>query len=188
MAHRMGSDVLAHTGGLAGTLADFLYARGGNGPVEVCAREEKVSRPNCFPISSEHFQQPRREHHVTILSALAVADADHHAAAVDVGNPKLGDFGNAQAGGIGGHKDGAMLDISDGCKEASHFVRTEDDRKSARLFDRRDCLRDVVATQGDTVQESQGGTSLFIVAEGDTQFLHEVEQEGADVFGAEVLR
>ena len=81
-----------------------------------------------------------------------------------------------------------MFDISDDCKKASHFVRTEDDRKSARLFDRKDGLRGVVATQGDSLQESQGGPSPFIVAEGDTQFLHEVEQEGADVFGAEVLR
>ena len=47
---------------------------------------------------------------------------------------------------------------------------------------------DVVAAQGDTVEEPQGGASLLIVAEGDTPLLDEVEQVGADVFRAEVLR
>ena len=81
-----------------------------------------------------------------------------------------------------------MLDISDGREEASHLVGTEDDGESTRLFERRDAVRDVAAVQGDTVEESQGGANLFIVAEGDTLLLHEVEQVGADVFGAEVLR
>ncbi len=81
-----------------------------------------------------------------------------------------------------------MLDVPDGRKEASDLVKAEDDGERARLFDRRDAPRDVIAAQGDTVEESQCGTSLFIVAEGGAPFLHEVEQVGADVFAAEVLR
>ncbi len=137
-----------------------------------------------LPVGAEDLEQPRREHDVTILPSLAVANVDNHALAVDVGNLQLGDLGEAQAAGVGSHEDRTMLDVADGCKEASHFVRTEDDRERARLFDRRDGIQHVVAAQGDAVEESQGGTSLFIVAEGDTPLLHEVEQVGADLFGA----
>jgi hypothetical protein len=97
----------------------------------------------------------------------------------------LDGFRDAQAGGVSGHEDGAGLDISAGRKEASHFPRTEDDRKGARLLDRRDGIRDIVATQRHTIQESQSGASLLIVAEGDTPVLHEVDQIGTDVFGAD---
>jgi hypothetical protein len=59
--------------------------------------------------------------------------------------------------------------------------------KNARLFDRRDALEHVVAAQGDPVEESQGGARLLVLAEGDTPFLHEVDQEGANLFGAKML-
>ena len=62
-------------------------------------------------------------------------------------------------------KNRAMLDVADGCKETSHFVGAEDDRKIARLPDRRDGVGAVVAAHGDPVHESQGGTGLLIVAE-----------------------
>ena len=122
-----------------------------------CAGEEDLARPNSSPVGAENEQEPRREHDVAILSALAIADADDHSLAVDVGDLQLGDLGDAQAGGIGGHQYGAVLDVSDGRKEASHLVGTEDDGKSTGLFDRWDAVRDVVAAQGDAVEESQGG-------------------------------
>ena len=59
--------------------------------------------------------------------------------------------------------------------------------KSTRLFDRRDALKHVVAAQGDPVEESQGGERLLVLAEGDTPFLYEVDQEGANLFGAKML-
>ena len=126
--------------------------------------KRKPLRPGRFPIGAKDCQQPRREHDVTVLAALALADADDHALAVDVVDVQLGDLGDPQAGGISGHEDGTVLDISDGRKEPSHLVRTEDDGKGTRLLDRRDGIRDVVAAQGDTVQEPQGGTSLVVVA------------------------
>jgi hypothetical protein len=55
------------------------------------------------------------------------------------------------------------------------------------LWDRTDGIWDVIAAQAGTVQKSQGGASLLIVAEGDTELLYEVDEVGADVFGAEVL-
>ena len=94
-----------------------------------------------------------------------MTDSDDHAAAVDVGDSQLGDFRDAQAPGVGGHENCAVLDISDGCKEASDFVGAEDDRKSARLFEGGNGVGNVVAAQGDPVEESQGGAGLFIVTE-----------------------
>ncbi len=92
--------------------------------------KRKSRGPDSLPVGAEDLQQSRGEHDVAILPALAVANADHHALAVDVGDLQLGDFGDAQAGGIGGHEDGAMLDIWDGRKEANDLVRAEDDRES----------------------------------------------------------
>ena len=45
-----------------------------------------VAGPDRFPIVAKDLQQPRREHDVAILLALALADADDHALAVDVGD------------------------------------------------------------------------------------------------------
>ena len=100
--------------------------------------KRKSPWPDSLPVGAEDLQQPRGEHDVAILPALALADADDHALAVDVGGLQLGDFGDAQAGGIGGHEDGAVLDIWDGRKEASDLVRAEDDGEGAGLFDRGD--------------------------------------------------
>ena len=57
---------------LAGTLADLLYARGGNGPAGDRAGKEDVGWPSSLPVGAEDLQQPRREHDVTILPALAL--------------------------------------------------------------------------------------------------------------------
>ena len=55
----MGSDPLAHAGGPAGTLADFLYARSGNGPIKARAGKEDIPGPHSFPIGAKDFQQAR---------------------------------------------------------------------------------------------------------------------------------
>src|SRR6516165_9604806 len=155
---------------------------------EGCAGEEGALWPNGFPVGAEELQQPRGKHDITVLTALTLTDSDDHALAVDVADLEGSGLGDPQVRGISGHEDGALLEIADGRKETSHFFRTEHDGKGAGLLDRRDGIRDMVAAQRDTIQESQGGTSLLVVAEGDTALLHEVDQVGTDVFGAEVLR
>ena len=68
------------------------------------------------------------------------------------------DLGDPQAGGIGGHENGAVLEVFDGGEEAEHFVGAEDDREGTRLLDGQTMLSEhVVAAEGDPVEESQGG-------------------------------
>ena len=57
--------------------------------------------------------EPRREHDVAVLAALALVDADHHAPAVDRVDREVDGLGNAQAGGIAGGQDGVVLDVVD---------------------------------------------------------------------------
>ena len=75
--------------------------------------------------------------------------------AVDVGSAQLGNLGDPQAGGIGGHENGAVLEVGEGREEADHFFGAEDDGEGAGLLGRGDALRDVVAAQGHPVEEAR---------------------------------
>ena len=68
------------------------------------------------------------------------------------------------------------------------FPRAEPAVNSTGFRGRMDGVRDVAAGQADRVRESRGGVGLLIVAEGDRPVLHEVDEGGAEVFRAEVLR
>ena len=106
------------------------------------AREEEVAGPDGLPVAAEDGQEPRREHDVAVLPALALADADDHAAAVDVLDAEAGDLGEPQPGGIGGHEQGAVLEVGDGGEEAGQLVEAEDDRELPGLLGAGDALDD----------------------------------------------
>src|SRR5262249_22776574 len=93
----------------------------------------------------------------------------------------------AQAGSIGGDKDGAVLEVADGGEEARHLYRAQNDRECAGLLDRGDAREDIVPAQSHVVDEAQGTAGLVIVADGGAPLLEAVEQEGADLLGAEAL-
>ena len=78
-----------------------------------------------------------------------------------------------------------MFEVLDGGEEAGQLVGAEDDREGAGLLDRGEAGGDVVAAQGLAEEESQGATGQFIVVVGDVPLLEEMEQVGADLFGAE---
>jgi hypothetical protein len=54
------------------------------------------------PPVAQHRQQLRGQHHVPIVLALPLFDADHHPATVDIGRPEVDGFRDAQAGGVAG--------------------------------------------------------------------------------------
>ena len=64
-----------------------------------------------------------REHHVAILLALPLLDAQDHPLAVDVGGRELNGFGDAQAGGVAGRQDRAMLGLLDAREKAGPLPR-----------------------------------------------------------------
>jgi hypothetical protein len=53
-------------------------------------------------VLAQHRQQPGREHDVAVLAPLALADADHHAGAVDIRDAQGRDLRVPQPGGGGG--------------------------------------------------------------------------------------
>ena len=98
-----------------------------------------------LPVFAEHGEQSWREHHVAVLAALGLSDADDHAPAVDVGDPKADDLGEPQSGGVGGHEDGAVLEAGDAREELRDFVEAEDDGELLGLLGEGDALQDVLA-------------------------------------------
>ena len=161
-----------------------VHRAGGDGAARDVAGEEPVGRPGGLPVLAEQGQQPRREHHVAVLAALALADADDHPLAVDVVDAQGDDLGDPQPGGVGGHEDGAVLEADDGREEPGDLVGAEDDGELLGLLGAGDALQDPVRAEGDLVEEPQGGDGLVVVAPGDVLLLDEVEEVGADVVAA----
>src|ERR1700739_902307 len=64
------------------------------------AGEEGSARLLPSPPTARLFEQLRRERHIAVASALALADVDHHALAVDVFDLDPRRFSPAYAGGI----------------------------------------------------------------------------------------
>jgi hypothetical protein len=58
---------------------------------------------------SEYCEQSRREHHLAVFVSFALADADDHPTAIDVGDLQGHDLRDTESGGVGGHEDGTML-------------------------------------------------------------------------------
>ena len=73
------------------------------------AGKEPMPGPFHLPPVAEDGQQLRREHHVAVLLSFAVGDPQHHPSAVDVGHREVQSLGDAQARGVAGGQDGAVL-------------------------------------------------------------------------------
>lgn len=92
-----------------------------------------------LPVIAQRLQQPRREHHVAVAAALALIDAQYHALAVDISHLQVRGLGYAQAGGIGGHEDRAVLEAIDARQEMHDFFGAENDRQLERLLGHGGC-------------------------------------------------
>ena len=179
---------LPRPGGPGGLDADPVHRAGGEGPARDVAGEEPVGRPGGLPVLAEQGQQPGREHDVAVLAALALADAEDHALAVDVVDAQGDDLGDPQAGGVGGHEDGAVLEAGDGREEPGDLGGAEDDGELLRLLGAGDAVQDPLPAEGDVVEEPEGGDGLVVDAPGDVLLLDEVEEVGADLVAAQEPR
>src|SRR5262249_38653639 len=72
-------DGLLHAGCDAQSLTHLSDAMPTNRLVAVLTRKEPTAWSVLLPILSQYLEQSGREHHVAILLALALPDADHHA-------------------------------------------------------------------------------------------------------------
>src|ERR1041384_2825626 len=57
-----------------------------------------------LPIATQNSQQGRREHHVAIFPAFALAYPDDHAAGVNIRDLQSRDFRDAQTGSVSSHQ------------------------------------------------------------------------------------
>ena len=116
------------------------------GAVELACRErvapvppgkQPALWPRRLPPGAQQFEQMRREHHVAVLAALALLDADHHALAVDVGHLQRDHLGDAQARAIGHAQRRLVLEPGRRLQQARHLLRAQDHRQLARLAHKR---------------------------------------------------
>jgi hypothetical protein len=82
------------------------------------------------------LEQRGAQRDVAILAALAVADVDHHAGAVDVLNLKVAEFRSAHTGGVEGHEDGPVAEVDGAVDESRGFLGAEYGGKFARRLGR----------------------------------------------------
>ena len=99
---------------------------------------------------------------------------------VDIIDLQVGHLGDAEAGGIGGHEDSAVLEASDGREELVDLGGAQDDRELALPFGPRDVFEPLVILKRDAVEELEGGEDLGVGGVSDVLVLDEVEQVGAD--------
>ena len=100
-------------------------------------------KSHCLGFSTRHqlaqdLQQFGRQHHVAILLAFALIDADDHALAVDIGGLQANGFGDAQARRVAGGQDRAMLGAAHTVEKLEDFLRAQNDGQFLRLLGRGD--------------------------------------------------
>jgi hypothetical protein len=188
MTKAVGRDRFGNAAASVRLSAGVLHRRFGDRAAGAIAREEPPLGPSHAPPDAQQLQQLGREHHVAVLGALALADPDDHAAAVDVLDPQGGDLGDPQPGGVGGPQQGAVLEAVDGGEEPDQFLAAEDDREPLGSLGADEVLEDPVAPQGDVVEEAEGLEVLVVVAPRGPPLADQVEQVGADVVGPEEFR
>jgi hypothetical protein len=156
--------------GAALVFAEKERGRGSEGPIVV----------------AQDLQELWREHDVAVLLALALADAQNHAFAVDVLGAKGDNLGDAQAAGIDGREQGPVLESADGREELSNFGLAEDDGQPFGLLLTGEAVEVPVTPQGDAVEEDQGAADLVEQAEGNL-LLDEVDEEGTHLLTVEAV-
>ena len=67
----------------------------GDRALRYLAGEEPERRSVAFPVDAEQLEQLGREHHLAILTTLALTDADDLSWAVDICHLEVGELGNA---------------------------------------------------------------------------------------------
>ena len=102
-----------------------------------------------------------REHHVAVLAALALLDADDHPLAVDVGDLERDDLGGAQARAVGHAQRCLVLEPRRRVEQPRHLLRAQHHRQLARLVDERRMFDDLVALEGDPEKEPQRRDGLI---------------------------
>ena len=153
----------------------------------VAAGEQPMRRPRQPPVVAQDAEQLRRQHDIAVLAALALLDADHHPAAVDVGELEAGHLGRTQSGRIGGGQRDAMLQVGHCLEEAHHLLGAEHHRQLAWFARIGDPLRQIGSTERGSVEEPQRADDLVQPRPGDAA-ADQMHLECAHVLEAKPVR
>ena len=94
-------------------LTRLLHSIRADVPARNIAWEEPRFGSFHSPPVTQDVQQLRGQHHVPILPALSLIDANHHPRAINVRCGESDGFRDAQAGRVASGQDGAMLGAAD---------------------------------------------------------------------------
>lgn len=136
----VGRDRFGQAGAVARFRAGVSHGIPGDRLVGMIAGEEPRLWPARLPIVTQDLQQLGRQHHVAVLLAFALLDANDHSLAVDARGLQPNRFRDAQAGGIASGQDGVVFDVEDATEEPLNLLGTEDDRQLLRLLGKRQDL------------------------------------------------
>jgi len=136
-------------------LAGFLDRVVGQGHVRrLAGKEVDPCRPRLFPVLAEFAEQAWRERDQTLLAALALADVDLHATAVDVAHLQVSGFAQSQAGRILSQQDGAMFERGYTCHQPNDFLGSQDGRQLLGPLAKWNLLHGPGPGQRDVVEEA----------------------------------
>src|SRR6266478_6202525 len=121
----------------------------------VAARKQPALRSCRLPPGAQQFEEMWRQHHVTVFTAFALLDADHHALAVDVADLERDHLGGAQTGAISHTQRCLVLKSRRGLQQPRHLLWTENDRQLAGLVEERGVLDDVGSLERNSEEEPQ---------------------------------
>ena len=156
MAQGVHADALVDAGAPCGFVYGAVELPHGEGRAGNLAGEQPCPRPLDQPPAPQQVEQWLRQHHVTVLVALALIDPDQHAGAVDIADLERDDFGGAQSGAVGDAQRGLVLDVRGRCQQPGHFLGTQHDRQPPRLAGEHDVFDHLTSPQRDFEEEAQG--------------------------------
>jgi len=81
--------------------------------------------PEPAPVGAQFFEQPRAEHDIAVLAALALPNMNHHPLAIDVADLEMSRFCATGTGGIHRHKQDAMKRCIRRLNQARNFFLAE---------------------------------------------------------------
>src|ERR1700730_5148166 len=120
-------------------------------------------RPRLPPLPQQ-LEDFRRQHHVPVLAALRLHDADDHLLAVDVTRPQPHHLAGPQPATIGQRKHRSRLQARRHGQDTLDLLRAQHRRQPLGLLDVPNLGRQIVATERDAEQEPHPGHDPIAVA------------------------
>jgi hypothetical protein len=174
MPQSMRGYALRKVGGFASLPADCEDCLSCDRALWWITREEPDRRSVALPVGAQHLKQLGRQHHLAILAALALTNADDLSLAVDIRHPQVRELGDSQAGGINGHQDGAVFEVAGGVEDGCDFGRTQDYRQFFLVARVRNAFNHPVAVEDVMIEEAQRAHRLIEHRPGDLFALNQI--------------